>query len=71
MLKVLIVDDEKNICLMIQKMVDWETKGMEVVAIANNGKEAFEYIQMYKPDVVITDIRMPGFDGLNLIKIYD
>lgn len=69
MLKVLIVDDEKNICLMIQKMIDWESKDMEVVAIANNGKKAFEYIKMYKPDVVISDIRMPGFDGLNLIKM--
>lgn len=68
MLKVIIVDDEKNICLMIQKMVDWEAKDMEVVAIANNGKEAFDYIRMYKPDIVITDIRMPGFDGLRLIK---
>lgn len=69
MLKVLIVDDEKNICLMIQKMIDWESKDMEVVAIANNGKDAYEYIKTLKPDVVISDIRMPGFDGLNLVKM--
>ena len=68
MLKVIIADDEQNICLMIQKMIDWEVREMEVVAIANNGLDAFKYVEMYRPDIVISDIRMPGFDGLNLVK---
>lgn len=68
MLKVLVADDEEKICQLIVKLVDWNALGMEVSAIASNGIEAMEKILSLKPDVVITDIRMPGYDGLDLIK---
>jgi len=68
MLKVIIADDEKNICILIQKLIDWRSLGMEVVATAQNAVDAFEYIEMYRPDIVITDIRMPGYDGIELIR---
>lgn len=68
MLKVLIADDEEKICQLIQKLIDWESLEMEVIGIARNGIEALEKIELLFPDVVITDIRMPGYDGLELVR---
>lgn len=68
MLRVLIADDEQNICLMIQKLVNWSEYGMEVIALAHNGLEAMDVIEKQRPEVVISDIRMPGYDGLALVQ---
>lgn len=68
MLKVIIADDEERVCRLIQKLVDWESLGMDVTATASNGIEAIEMIEEYQPDLVITDIRMPGYDGLDMIE---
>lgn len=59
MLRVLIADDESKVCQLIEKLVDWDVLGMEVVAVAENGIEALEKIKEFHPDIVITDIRMP------------
>lgn len=67
MFKVIIADDEDRICQLIYKLVSWETLGMSVVGIAHNGIEALDLIKTHTPDIVITDIRMPGYDGLELI----
>ena len=69
MLRVLIADDESKVCQLIEKLVDWDVLGMEVVAVAENGIEALEKIKEFYPDIVITDIRMPGYDGLDLIRL--
>ena len=69
MLRVLIADDESKVCQLIEKLVDWDALGMEVVAVAENGIEALEKIKEFHPDIVITDIRMPGYDGLDLIRL--
>lgn len=68
MLKVIIADDEDKICQLIYKLINWEEMGMSVVGIAHNGVEALELIQALTPDIAITDIRMPGFDGLEFIE---
>lgn len=68
MLKVIIADDEDKICQLIYKLIDWEQLGMSVVGIAHNGVEALELIRTLAPDIAITDIRMPGFDGLEFIE---
>ncbi|NMD37753.1 MAG: response regulator, partial [Christensenellaceae bacterium] len=68
MLKVIIADDEQRICRLIKALVDWDSLEMKIVAMANNGIEALEKIESLKPDILITDIRMPGYDGLELIK---
>ena len=68
MLKVLIADDEERICKLIQILAPWQALGMEVCATASNGIEALDLIRSKKPDILITDIRMPGCDGLTLIS---
>ena len=69
MLKVLIADDEKKVCQLIEKLVDWEALDMQVTAVAENGIEALEKIKEYSPDIALTDIRMPGYDGLELVRL--
>ncbi|MEA5016317.1 MAG: response regulator [Candidatus Limiplasma sp.] len=68
MLRVIIADDEEWICKLIQALADWKRLGMEVVGAASNGLQALEMIRRFSPDVLITDIRMPGCGGLELIS---
>lgn len=68
MYKVLLVDDEKIILEGIAKLVQWEQLNMTLIGTAQNGKEAFEIIERNRPDVIISDIRMPGMDGLQLVQ---
>ena len=68
MWKVLIADDEKLICRLVQALVDWTSLDMVVEATAENGLEALELIRECNPDILITDIRMPGCNGLELIR---
>lgn len=67
MIKVVIADDEVRICQLIQALVDWEALGLEISGIAHNGLEAVEMVKTYQPDILVTDIRMPGCSGLELI----
>ena len=67
-LKVMLVDDEPIIMTGLQKLIDWEAEGYEIVKTASNGMEAIEYLNKAKVDLIITDIRMPEMDGLSMIK---
>ena len=68
MLKVLIADDEERVCRLVRIIVDWDALGMEVIGTAYNGLDALELVESLRPDILITDIRMPGCDGLELIE---
>lgn len=68
MYRVIIADDEPKVSQLIKALIDWTLLGLDLVAIANDGIEALKYIEQYHPDIVITDIRMPGYDGLELIR---
>lgn len=68
MLRVLIADDEVRICQLIHALGDWERLGLEVAGAAHNGQEALEKTEALRPDILITDIRMPGLNGLELIR---
>jgi two-component system, response regulator YesN len=67
MLKAVVFDDE-YIVLQGFKMIDWSKFGIEIVATATNGIEALEVFEEYVPDIVFSDIRMPGLDGLHVIE---
>ncbi|MGE5613773.1 MAG: response regulator transcription factor [Bacillota bacterium] len=67
-LRVLIVEDEIRIAQLIKKLIKWDEIGLECVGIANNGKTALDIINECDPDIVVTDIRMPKINGLELIS---
>ena len=68
MYKVLIVDDEEIIRQGLRILIDWESIGLKLVAEATNGLEALECIEKYKPHILVTDVKMPGMNGIELIK---
>lgn len=64
MFKVVVVDDEIYVVALIQKLIDWDKFQMKVVGTANDGKTALELVKELEPDMVIVDVRMPGYDGI-------
>lgn len=69
MLKVFLVEDEFVVREGIKKNINWEAHGYEFCGEASDGELAFPMIQKLKPDIVITDIRMPFMDGLELSRL--
>lgn len=72
MYKVLIADDEKLIRITLKNMIDWKALDCDIVALAKDGKEAYEIYKEVHPEIVITDLKMPEMDGITLIsKIHE
>ena len=67
--RVLLVDDEEDIRVGISQKMDWAGLGFTLVGQAENGRDALELAESLKPDVVLTDIKMPFMDGLELCSI--
>lgn len=68
MYKVLIVEDEMLVRTGIRVSIDWEKFNMCVVNEASNGQAAWEIYQQTLPDLILTDIKMPYMDGIELIR---
>ena len=68
MLNVLIVDDDVFIHSHLHKLIDWEGEGLHLCGGAANGSEAIRIIEENTPEIVITDMNMPGMDGVALIE---
>ncbi|OIJ21274.1 hypothetical protein BKP45_00370 [Anaerobacillus alkalidiazotrophicus] len=68
MYKVILVDDEKLIVESLKNTVLWEAMNCQVVATANNGRQAIEVYEKYNPDIVITDIKMPDMNGIDFLE---
>ncbi|MCD8083765.1 MAG: response regulator [Clostridiales bacterium] len=66
--RLILVDDEEEIREGIIRKIPWEKLGFAVVGDAENGQDALELIEQQEPDVLMTDIRMPYMDGLELTK---
>ncbi len=69
MYKLLIVDDEPLVQVGIKSMLDWSKYNIEICATALNGQAALQIIEEKRPDIVMTDIKMPVMSGLDLIRI--
>ncbi|KLU68426.1 MAG: hypothetical protein RHS_5755 [Robinsoniella sp. RHS] len=68
MFKVMIVDDEIFIISLIEKLIDWEKYGMCIAGTADNGMTALEEVKRLQPDIIIVDVRMPGYDGITFMQ---
>ena len=64
--KIVIIDDEMVLRNGLKYLCDWEAHGFTIAGEASNGIEGFQLIQEIRPDIVITDIVMPGMDGISL-----
>ena len=67
MYNLLLVDDEPLIKVAFQSAVEWGKNGFLLAATASNGQEALHIVETQHIDAVITDLKMPGMDGLALI----
>ena len=65
---IILADDEQQILYGMKKGIEWEQLGFKVAGVAQNGKEALELMEDLHPDLVISDIKMPFMDGLELAK---
>ena len=65
---IILADDEQQILYGMKKGIEWEKLGFRVAGVAQNGKEALELMEEVHPDLVISDIKMPFMDGLELAK---
>jgi two-component system response regulator YesN len=65
-LKLLIADDEQLVIEDIKNLLDWQKLNIEIIGQALNGKSAMNLFLKHRPEIVITDIRMPIMDGLKL-----
>jgi len=68
MLRVVIADDEEKICDYLLAVIDWEENGCEIVGVAHDGAEVVSLCMEKTPNILLTDIRMPGLNGLEAIK---
>ncbi|MDF2964480.1 MAG: response regulator [Paenibacillus sp.] len=68
-LSAMIVDDEPLMRIGIEMAVNWTGFGIQEVSTAPNGRIALQMIEQKQPDILLTDVRMPGIDGLELSRI--
>lgn len=68
MYKLLIVEDEHLVRNRLQKGINWRKYGFQATAAASNGREALEFVEANPPNVVISDIKMPEMDGIELAR---
>ncbi len=69
MYRVYLVDDEQPILESIVAAVEWQENGLELVGQQTNPKKALEDILRLSPDVVFCDLKMPGMDGVSLVRL--
>lgn len=67
-MKILLVDDEPHVTRAIQQLVNWDELSIDTVLTASSGHDALEQMELYVPEILMTDVVMPDMTGLDLIK---
>ena len=67
-MKVVVLDDEERVCKLVCALIPWSRMDLELAGTAADGVSGLDLIKRENPDLLITDIRMPGMDGLKLIE---
>ena len=68
MLRALLVDDEPLSLEGLKLLIDWQAEGFEICCECASAREALAKLAHLKPDLIVTDIRMPGLSGLELLR---
>ncbi|HML46324.1 MAG TPA: response regulator, partial [Clostridia bacterium] len=68
MCRVMIVEDEVFVRMGVKSMVRWEALGLALCAEAANGEDAYRLYLEYRPDIILTDLRMPVMGGIEMIR---
>ncbi|WP_068777081.1 response regulator [Paenibacillus sp. FJAT-26967] len=68
-MSVLVVDDEAIVRIALKTIIPWEENGFELIGTAQDAAQALELIGHHQPDILITDLKMPGMDGLELLRL--
>lgn len=68
MIKMIIADDESVIIRGIQKLLDWESMGIQIVGEYTDGRQALDGILALQPDIALLDISMPGLTGIDVLR---
>lgn len=68
MYQIMVVEDEKTIRESIIQLINWSKMSCEIIAEAEHGLQALEMLEFLHPDIIITDIKMPGMDGIQLAE---
>ncbi len=67
-MRVVVLDDEEKVLNLICALIPWDNLGLELVGTAGDGLDGLNLIEEKNPDILITDIRMPSLDGLELLE---
>ncbi|WP_313563266.1 response regulator, partial [Ruminiclostridium cellobioparum] len=67
MYKVMIIDDEETIREGLRSVINWEEHNCSIIGEAEDGDEGVGLITELKPDIIFTDVRMPGLNGLEMV----
>lgn len=67
-MNIIIIDDERLALESLAELIDWEAHGYHLAGCLKNGSEALRMMKTLNPDIVITDIRMPIMDGIDLSR---
>lgn len=68
MFNILLVDDEPIVKIALRTMIDWDNLGFPICGTASDGNEALALVKELNPDIIITDLKMPNMNGLELIR---
>lgn len=65
MIKVLLIEDDKELAVNLTELLEWSNF---TVYLAENGRDALSNIEVYSPDIIVSDVRMPGMDGTAFLQ---
>jgi two-component system response regulator YesN len=67
-MKALIIDDEPPVIMVVRMLVDWEAFGIDTVFTSQSAEQALEVLDKEKPEIILSDVNLPGLSGLELVE---